>query len=69
MMQYIVIPVVRHLGFRTVHHSRCNNDKWKNTIGKKCEKKVFEINEDEDMGKEVGLWIDNKLVRPTKIKK
>jgi len=33
------------------------------------EKKVFEINEGEDIGKEVGLWIDNKLVRPTKIKK
>ena len=33
------------------------------------EKKVFEINEGEDIGKEVRLWIDNKLVRPTKIKK
>ena len=29
------------------------------------EKKVFEI-EDDDLGKEVGLWIDNKLVRPGK---
>lgn len=33
------------------------------------EKKVFEINEDEDMGKELGLWIDNKLVRHDKKKK
>ena len=29
------------------------------------EKKVFEI-EDDDLGKEVGLWVDNKLVRPGK---
>ena len=29
--------------------------------------KVFEI-EDEDLGKELGLWIDNKLVRPKKNK-
>ena len=33
------------------------------------EKKVFEINEGEDIGKEVGLWIDNKLVRHDKKKK
>ena len=33
------------------------------------QKKVFEINEDEDMGKELGLWIDNKLVRHDKKKK
>ena len=28
--------------------------------------KVFEITDDDDIGKEVGLWIDNKLVRPDK---
>lgn len=33
------------------------------------QKKVFEINEDEDMGKELGLWIDDKLVRHDKKKK
>ena len=32
-------------------------------------KKVFEIGEDGDLGKEVGLWIDEKLVRPDKKKK
>ena len=31
--------------------------------------KVFEIADDDDIGKEVGLWIDNKLVRPDKKKK
>ena len=29
-------------------------------------KKVFEITKDGDMGKEVGLWIDGKLVRHKK---
>ena len=33
------------------------------------ENKVFEITDDDDIGKEVGLWIDNKLVRPDKKKK
>ena len=33
------------------------------------QKKVFEITEDDDLGKEVGLWIDNKLVRHDKKKK
>jgi hypothetical protein len=33
------------------------------------EKKVFEITKDEDLGKEVGLWIDEKLVRHPKKKK
>ena len=32
-------------------------------------KKVFEITKDDDLGKEVGLWIDEKLVRPDKKKK
>jgi len=32
-------------------------------------KKVFEIGDDGDLGKEVGLWIDEKLVRPDKKKK
>ena len=32
-------------------------------------KKVFEITKDDDLGKEVGLWIDEKLVRHTKKKK
>ena len=31
--------------------------------------KVYEITEDDDLGKEVGLWIDNKLVRHDKKKK
>ena len=32
-------------------------------------KKVFEITKDDDLGKEVGLWIDEKLVRHPKKKK
>ena len=32
-------------------------------------KKVYEITEDDDLGKEVGLWIDGKLVRHDKKKK
>jgi hypothetical protein len=32
-------------------------------------KKVFEITDDEDIGKEIGLWVDKKLVRHDKKKK